>query len=76
LRDVLAQVRRDANAINKAELELGLGSIAVPVCGASGAVLAGLNVGAQAVRVSAAQMADGFLPVPRQAAQELAVLLP
>jgi DNA-binding IclR family transcriptional regulator len=48
----------------------------VPVCGASGAVLASLNVGAQAVRVSAAQMADGFLPVPRQAAQELAVLLP
>ena len=76
MRDVLAQVRRDAYAINKEELELGLRSIAVPVCGASGAVLAGLNVGAQAVRVPAAQMADGFLPVPCQAAQELAVLLP
>ena len=76
LREVLAQVRRDGYAVNNEELELGLRSIAVPVRGASGAVLAALNVGAQAVRVSAAQMTDGFLPVLRQAAQELQVLLP
>jgi IclR family transcriptional regulator, pca regulon regulatory protein len=76
LREVLAQVRRDGYAVNDEELELGLRSIAVPVRGASGRVLAALNVGAQAARVPAARMLDEFLPVLRQGAQELSVLLP
>jgi IclR family pca regulon transcriptional regulator len=76
LREVLAGVRRDGYAINNEELELGLRSIAVPVRGASGRVLAALNVGAQAVRVSPEKMLAEFLPVLRQGAQELAVLLP
>jgi IclR family pca regulon transcriptional regulator len=76
LREVLAQVRRDGYAINDEELELGLRSIAVPVRGASGRVLAALNVGAQAVRVTPERMIAEFLPVLRQGAQELAVLLP
>lgn len=76
LRAVLAQVKRDGYAIINEELELGLRSIAVPVRGASGRVLAALNVGAQAVRVSPDKMVQEFLPVLRQGAQELAVLLP
>jgi IclR family pca regulon transcriptional regulator len=76
LREVLAGVRREGYAINNEELELGLRSIAVPVRGASGRVLAALNVGAQAVRVSPEKMLAEFLPVLRQGAQELAVLLP
>jgi IclR family pca regulon transcriptional regulator len=76
LRALLAQVRRDGYAINNEELELGLRSIAVPVRGASGRVLAALNVGAQAARVKPQQMLKEFLPVLRQGAQELAVLLP
>jgi IclR family pca regulon transcriptional regulator len=48
LREILAGVRQDGYAINDEELELGLRSIAVPVRGASGQVLAALNVGAQA----------------------------
>jgi IclR family pca regulon transcriptional regulator len=76
LRDVLAQVRRDGYAINNEELELGLRSIAVPVRGASGRVLAALNVGAQAVRVPAERMVEEFLPVLLRGAQELSVLLP
>nr|WP_229445269.1 IclR family transcriptional regulator C-terminal domain-containing protein [Massilia sp. Leaf139] len=76
LRETLLQVRRDGYAINDEELELGLRSIAVPVRGASGQVLAALNVGAQAGRVSAERMRAEFLPVLQRGAQELAVLLP
>jgi IclR family pca regulon transcriptional regulator len=76
LRDVLAQVRRDGYAVNNEELELGLRSIAVPVRGASGRVLAALNVGAHATRATPERMVEEFLPVLRQGAQELALLLP
>jgi len=76
LRELLAQVRRDGYAINNEELELGLRSMAVPVRGASGRVLAALNVGAQAARVTPQRMVEEFLPVLRQGAQELSVLLP
>jgi IclR family pca regulon transcriptional regulator len=76
LREILLAVRQDGYAINDEELELGLRSIAVPVRGASGQVLAALNVGAQAGRVSADRMRQEFLPVLQRGAQELAVLLP
>jgi IclR family pca regulon transcriptional regulator len=76
LREILLQVRQDGYAINDEELELGLRSIAVPVRGATGQVLAALNVGAQASRVSADRMREEFLPVLQRGAQELAVLLP
>lgn len=76
LRELLTQVRRDGYAINDEELELGLRSIAVPVRGASGTVLAALNVGAQAARVSVQQLQQEFLPVLQRGAQELSILLP
>jgi IclR family pca regulon transcriptional regulator len=76
LREILLQVRQDGYAINDEELELGLRSIAVPVRGASGRVLAALNVGAQASRVSAERMRQEFLPVLQRGAQELSILLP
>lgn len=76
LRAVLHEVRAQGFAINNEELEVGLRSIAVPVRGASGTVLAALNVGAQAGRVSARQMEREFLPVLQQGARDLAVLLP
>ncbi|WP_306392249.1 IclR family transcriptional regulator domain-containing protein [Telluria beijingensis] len=75
LRAVLAQVREQGYALNNEELELGLRSIAVPVRGQSGRVLAALNVGAQATRVSAERMADDFLPVLLDSARELAMLV-
>lgn len=76
LRANLAKVRADGYAVNDEELELGLRSIAVPVRGASGKVLAALNCGAQSARVSAQQLETTFLPVLLRGAQELAVLLP
>lgn len=76
LREILAGVRADGYAINDEELELGLRSIAVPVRGASGSVLAALNVGAQAARISVKQLEKEFLPVLLKGAQELSILLP
>lgn len=76
LREILAEVRQQGYAINDEELELGLRSIAVPVRGASGQVLAALNVGTQASRVSAERMQLEFLPILLRGAQELSVLLP
>jgi IclR family pca regulon transcriptional regulator len=76
LREILAGVRRDGYAVIDEELELGLRSIAVPVRGASGQIVAALNVGAQAARVSADRMRHEFLPVLLRGAQELSVLLP
>ena len=60
----------------RSELEIGLRSIAVPVKGATGMVMAAINVGAQATRVSRQQMEQNFLPVLLNAAAELSVLLP
>ncbi len=76
LAEVLAGVREHGYALIDEELEVGLRSIAVPVRGASGAVVAALNVGAQTTRVTARQMKEEFLPVLLRGAQELAVLLP
>ena len=76
LREILAGVRQSGYAINDEELELGLRSISVPVRGASGQVVAALNVGAQAARVSVERMQQEFLPVLLRGAQELSVLLP
>jgi IclR family pca regulon transcriptional regulator len=76
LRDILAGVRADGYAVNDEELELGLRSIAVPVRGAAGTVVAALNVGAQAARVSVKQLEKEFLPVLLKGAQELSILLP
>lgn len=76
LRSIVAEVRRNGYALNDEELETGLRSLAVPVRGAAGNVLAALNVGVQASRVSAAYMLEVFLPTLQEGAQELSVLLP
>lgn len=76
LREILLEVRQDGYAINDEELELGLRSIAVPVRGAAGEVVAAINIGAQAGRVSVERMREVFLPVLQRGAQELSVLLP
>lgn len=76
VRDILERVRHAGYALVEEELEIGLRSIAVPVRGASGNVIAALNIGAQATRVGAKKMREEFLPVLQRGAQELSVLLP
>ncbi len=76
LREIIAETRQRGYTIVEEELEIGLRSIAVPVRGASGATMAALNIGAQATRVSRAQLEQTFLPALLTAASELSVLLP
>jgi IclR family pca regulon transcriptional regulator len=76
LKEILAEVRVAGYAMIEEELEIGLRSIAVPVRGASGRVLAALNVGAHAARVSSRKMTEEFLPVLLKGAQDLSILLP
>lgn len=76
LRDILADVRQKGYSVVEEELEIGLRSIAVPVRGASGATMAALNIGAQATRITRAQIEQSFLPALLNSASELSVLLP
>jgi IclR family pca regulon transcriptional regulator len=75
LRPVLRTVLRNGYAIVDQELELGLRSMAVPIQSPSGEVVAAVNVGAHAQRVSNQEMLNDFLPHLRAAAQELCMLL-
>ncbi|MEN3367027.1 MAG: IclR family transcriptional regulator, pca regulon regulatory protein [Burkholderiales bacterium] len=76
LKEILDETRRAGYVVVEEELEVGLRSIAVPVRGATGNVLASLNIGAQATRVTKKQMEEEFLPILLRGAQELSVLLP
>jgi len=75
LRQILRLVQRNGYAIVDQELELGLRSMAIPLENSSGKVVAALNVGAHAQRVSIQEMQSKFLPHLRSAAQELSMLM-
>ncbi|MFZ0519790.1 MAG: IclR family transcriptional regulator C-terminal domain-containing protein [Candidatus Acidiferrales bacterium] len=75
LRPLLRLVVRNGYAIVDQELELGLRSMAVPIQNPSGKVVAAVNVGAHAQRVSNQDMLNKFLPHLQSAAQELSMLL-
>jgi IclR family pca regulon transcriptional regulator len=75
LRQVLRGVQRNGYAIVDQELELGLRSMAVPIRNPMGKVVAALNVGAHAQRVTIQDMQNRFLPNLHSAAQELSMLL-
>lgn len=51
--DILGRIRRSGYALVEEDSEVGMCLIAVPVRGASGNVIAALNIGAQATRVGA-----------------------
>ncbi len=71
LRKVLAGVAADGHAVVDQELELGLRSIAVPVRDLRGNVVAAMNIGTQASRVSLPDLTRRFLPPLAAAAREL-----
>ena len=72
--DELADVRKKGHAIVDQELEIGLRSIAVPVRAKSGSVIAAMNVGTQAARVSIGELRGRIYPQLRAAAQQLSAL--
>jgi IclR family pca regulon transcriptional regulator len=75
LREILQQVRESGYALVDQELEIGLRSLAVPVRDVSGRVIAAMNIGSQAARVSADEVLQRFLPALQAAAAELGTFL-
>jgi IclR family transcriptional regulator, pca regulon regulatory protein len=75
LRRELDGIRRAGYAIVDQELEIGLRSIAVPVRDQSGTVVAAMNIGTHASRITVAEMEKTFLPELQSAANELGSLL-
>ena len=74
LRRIIDQVRHKGYAIVDQELEIGLRSIAVPIRNAAGAVVAAMNIGTQAGRISRREMEGRFLPILQAAADEVSGL--
>lgn len=64
-----------AGASSTRSLEVGLRSLAVPVRDSAGHVLAALNVGTHAGRVSRAELESRFLPLLLEASRELSARL-
>jgi IclR family transcriptional regulator, pca regulon regulatory protein len=75
LRDIVRQVRAEGFALNDEELELGHRSIAVPVRTRKGTMVAGMNIGLHAARISVAEMVHRLLPILREHSQMLGQLL-
>lgn len=71
LKAVLERIREDGYAIANQQMEVGLSSIAVPVCDQSGTVVSGINVLANSLRTSPAQMLSRFLEPLQVAAKKL-----
>jgi IclR family pca regulon transcriptional regulator len=72
---LLRNVRRNGYALVDQELEVGLRSLAVPVFAPSGKVVATLNLSGSAPRMPVYDMQTRFLPLLRNAANELGGLL-
>jgi IclR family pca regulon transcriptional regulator len=75
LRRAIEKVRHAGHALVDQELEAGLRSIAVPVRDARGSVVAAINVGAHASRVSLDTMRSRFLPELQRCAGALGKVL-
>lgn len=71
LAEIVRRVKYDGFALADEELELGLRSIAVPVKTRQGEIIAAMNIGVHAARVSVAEMIHRFLPVLREKARTL-----
>jgi IclR family pca regulon transcriptional regulator len=74
LRQILRLVQRNGYCIVDQELESGLRSMAVPIRDSAGRVVAALNVGAHAQRVSIQDLQVRFFPHLKSAAQELSLV--
>jgi IclR family pca regulon transcriptional regulator len=71
LRKTLQAVRSDGYAVLDQELEIGLRSIAVPVRSPRGNIVAAVNIGANATRVTLETMQTRFLTALRRCARDL-----
>jgi IclR family pca regulon transcriptional regulator len=74
LRQAIELASEQGYAVVDQELEIGLRSIAVPVRDSNGRVVAAINAGTQAHRISVAELEKRFLPVLAAAASQLCIL--
>lgn len=75
LMEILDHVAEEGYAIIDQELETGLRSIAMPVF-VDGRVIAAVNIGMQADRVSLPELRSRYLPALRRVARDLAAMRP
>lgn len=75
IRASVEEIRLKGWVIIDQELEVGLRSLAVPLKDSAGQVLAALNVGTHASRVSKQELEARFLPVLLEASKELSTRL-
>lgn len=75
LRNALEQVRRQHWALVDQELEDGLVSIAAPIMGRNGRVIAAINMSTQVSRTSASLLVEQGLPRLQETAQSISRLL-
>ncbi len=73
--DEIERVRRQDYALIDQELEIGVRSIAVPVRNRRGEVLAAMNIGTNAARVSLERLVDEYLPKLRRLQTDIAAVL-
>jgi IclR family transcriptional regulator, pca regulon regulatory protein len=75
LRSELERVREQGYCLIDEELELGLRTLAVPILDGGGKAVAAMSVGAHTGRVSVNDLTERFLPVLREAALEVSLLV-
>lgn len=75
IRASVEEIRQKGWVIIDQELEVGLRSLAVPLKDSAGQVLAALNVGTHASRVTKQELESRFLPVLLEASRELSTRL-
>jgi IclR family pca regulon transcriptional regulator len=71
LRDAIVKARKQGFSFADQEAEIGFRSVSVPLRRYDGATVAALNVGARIERASVETMLGTYLPLLRQAADEL-----
>jgi IclR family transcriptional regulator, pca regulon regulatory protein len=74
--DIISEVRSNGFALADQELELGLRSVAVPIRSRQGRIVAALNIGVQAQRISSSELLENFLPTLRENAKMFGDVLP
>jgi len=76
LRGIVGRVRADGHAMVDQELEIGLRSIAVPIRNRAGEVIAALNIGTHAGRVTPERMIETLLPPLVDGSGRITAMLP
>lgn len=71
LRSVLDDVRKKGWCLVTEEFEQGVMSVAVPITGEGGRVVAAINVGAPTTRATAADMVERFLPALQEVGRNI-----